>query len=647
MKLEAQGQFDLSFLNNKQSELLKEKKEIDTEKDELALELSSETEKSQRWLEDKQSLAEKISILNQEMQRLNSKAGNKDAAAINERLQHSLDRLEAAENEADLGQIRLVLSEIREEIRQILKLSTGREHQEAIERLQAELSEKTSTREEINERLQELNLAIRSRQERIRLLDDRLRRLGGELSEIEKKLEKGQEKFDAASIKSQLNELTQKIDLLEAKIEPANADIRRLQMERESKRERLFELQKQAQSLQSEIANAERQISDQKLRSAKYEARLEDLSANILRYKNHRELDKIDEPGLEAERQATLKISNDLDAEISKLSQKIQYFNSEQEEKRRRLNELQRSVQSLQSEIGRLGQRLNDIKVSAARQETRLEDLEQSIRSQELDLAAIKSLAPDKVIDLDKARSDIERFKQQLDSIGGIDPETEKEYDDTKSRYDFLSGQTDDLSRTIKSLEKIITELDVTIKDKFDAEFKIISEKFNEYFKIVFNGGQAKISRLFESPSDGPAAAENETPSDKTLKKIRYLKKYNATGLTGIEIEATPPGKKINSVAMLSGGERALTAIALICAIISANPAPFVMLDEVDAALDEANSERLAKILDDLSSHTQFIVITHNRALMRKANVLYGVTMQADGVSQLLSVKLEDVKSAR
>lgn len=126
------------------------------------------------------------------------------------------------------------------------------------------------------------------------------------------------------------------------------------------------------------------------------------------------------------------------------------------------------------------------------------------------------------------------------------------------------------------------------------------------------------------------------------LKKIKFLQKHNATGLQGVEIQATPPGKKIQSIAMLSGGERALTAIALICAIISANPSPFVVLDEVDAALDEANSERLAKILDELSHKTQFIVITHNRASMRKANILYGVTMGDDGVSKLLSIKLDE-----
>jgi chromosome segregation protein len=153
-----------------------------------------------------------------------------------------------------------------------------------------------------------------------------------------------------------------------------------------------------------------------------------------------------------------------------------------------------------------------------------------------------------------------------------------------------------------------------------------------------------------EKPVDG---ATEEKPAEKKkeegvagvdLKKIKFLQKHNATGLAGIEIQATPPGKKIKSISMLSGGERALTAIALICAIINSNPSPFVILDEVDAALDEANSERLAKILDELSHKTQFIVITHNRASMRRANILYGVTMGDDGVSKLLSIKLEEAK---
>jgi chromosome segregation protein len=254
----------------------------------------------------------------------------------------------------------------------------------------------------------------------------------------------------------------------------------------------------------------------------------------------------------------------------------------------------------------------------------------------------------------------------QLEQIGGIDPETEKEFAETKERYDFLSEQTNDLHQAVKSLEEIIYELDLNIKGKFDSEFKVISEKFNDYFKILFNGGSAKISKVMledvehdetkNNNANGntnganinegltPAEADIKNANDEKLKRIRFLKKHNAVGLAGIEIQATPPGKKIQAVSMLSGGERALTAIALISAIISANPSPFVVLDEADAALDEANSERLAQILDDLSNKTQFIVITHNRASMRRASILYGVTMEENGVSKLLSVRLDELK---
>ncbi len=114
-------------------------------------------------------------------------------------------------------------------------------------------------------------------------------------------------------------------------------------------------------------------------------------------------------------------------------------------------------------------------------------------------------------------------------------------------------------------------------------------------------------------------------------------------GVAGIDIQATPPGKRLKNIALLSGGERALTSIALICSIMATNPSPFVVLDEVDAALDEANSKKFADILSQLSDKTQFVVVTHNRATMQQASVLYGVTLADDGTSQLLSVKLEDV----
>lgn len=349
-----------------------------------------------------------------------------------------------------------------------------------------------------------------------------------------------------------------------------------------------------------------------------------------------------------------------LDLRIAGLKEKLNSFNAKETEQRAKLFSLQKNLQSLQNEINGLSNQLSELKVNSTRYETRLEDLEIEIRNNYGNLKEVIDKIVNGPVDLEAALEKINSLKRQIDQIGGLDPEIEKEYLGTKERFDYLDSQTHDLNGAIGSLEKIIKELDGIIKEKFDKEFKNISAKFEEYFKILFNGGQAKIIKvLAEELADDENGKSDQTKTVKpashsqklvdkfsaNLKRIKYLQKYNATGLAGIELLATPPGKKIRSIAMLSGGERALTAIALICAIISCNPAPFVVLDEVDASLDEANSERLAKILDDLSHKTQFIIITHNRASMRRANILYGVTMEESGVSKLLSIKLDEAKA--
>jgi len=347
----------------------------------------------------------------------------------------------------------------------------------------------------------------------------------------------------------------------------------------------------------------------------------------------------------------------EFELKIDAIKEKLNSFNAKENEQRAKLFSLQKNLQNLQSEINNLNHELNELKINSTRYETKLEDLEIEIRNSYGNLKEIMDTIVEGAIDIEVALEKINSLKRQIDQIGGIDPEIEKEYIETKERFDYLENQTHDLNEAVGSLEKIIKELDVIIKERFDKEFKHIAEKFEEYFKILFNGGSAKIVKvLTEELSENKNEEKKETDTTEptnqeqvvedrfaaNLKRIKYLQKYNATGLAGIEILATPPGKKIKAITMLSGGERALTAIGLICAIISCNPAPFVVLDEVDASLDEANSERLAKILDDLSHKTQFIVITHNRASMRRANILYGVTMEESGVSKLLSIKLDE-----
>ncbi len=412
--------------------------------------------------------------------------------------------------------------------------------------------------------------------------------------------------------------------------------------------ERSLSLLEEAEAL-DDIAGIKKAFSEIK----KELSELHTLAGKQTKTKAAPKVEKNDEVAIEKD-----KLEKDLqmiDAEIETIRTKLNRFTSEQEAERQRFFTLQNNLQSLQQEATGLNNQLNDMKIEAARQETKLEDLENAIRQDLGGLKEIRDQRESDEIDRFTVQDKISQLKRQLELIGGIDPEIENEYIQTKERHDFLSGQVNDLLATGQSLETVIEELDATIKERFDKEFKIISQKFEEYFKILFSGGNAKIIKVMADDEDDEKATPKEaveepvalTASAMKLKRIKFLQKYNATGLAGIEIQATPPGKKIKTITMLSGGERALTAIALISAIISANPSPFVMLDEVDAALDEANSERLAKILDDLSHKTQFIVITHNRASMLRASVLYGVTMQDDGASKLLSIKLEDAKFNR
>lgn len=227
----------------------------------------------------------------------------------------------------------------------------------------------------------------------------------------------------------------------------------------------------------------------------------------------------------------------------------------------------------------------------------------------------------------------IERNRVRLEEAGGIDAGVVKEYEDTEARHAFLVREREDVAAAAVSLAGLIKELDARIAQDFKEGFAKIKDAFHDYFRIVFGGGSGKL-RLAAYETRGVSAEEDsgEEAGEKEEKE------------EGIEIEVDLPRKRIHSLAMLSGGERALTAIALLFAITAVNPPPFLILDETDAALDEANSQRYAAILTELAKKTQLIVVTHNRETMKSAGVLYGVTMGDDGVSRLLSLKLEQAE---
>lgn len=282
--------------------------------------------------------------------------------------------------------------------------------------------------------------------------------------------------------------------------------------------------------------------------------------------------------------------------------------------------------------LTRLKDQLNEAKVRLARVEVREEDLVKLV-TDELNMPVAELTYDGTPVEREKLEREIGRLKVEVEHIGSIDPLVVTEYEETRDRFDFLTRESADLRQAMESLQAVIVEMDQKIESAFKKAFAQIKENFSEYFKLIFGGGKAElqavnIGKRKKAAEDGEDIEEEES-SD--------------VPLLGIEIFACPPGKKITNLSMLSGGERSLTSLALLFAIISYNPPPFAVLDEVEAALDEANSRRFGKMLGELSAHTQFIAITHNRETMSQAGLLYGVTMGADGVSQLLSIRLDQV----
>ncbi|MBN2826559.1 MAG: AAA family ATPase, partial [Tissierellales bacterium] len=206
--------------------------------------------------------------------------------------------------------------------------------------------------------------------------------------------------------------------------------------------------------------------------------------------------------------------------------------------------------------------------------------------------------------------------KKNIKALGDVNVGAIAEYKSVSERHAFLVKQRDDLDLAKNKLNKVIKELTIEMKNQFEERFEKIRNQFVEVFVDLFNGGKADIVLMDENDS---------LNSD-------------------IEIYVQPPGKRLNKISLLSGGEKTLTAIALLFAILKTNPTPFCILDEIEAALDDSNVHRFAKYLKNFSQHTQFLVITHRKGTMEYVDTIYGATMEEHGVTKLISLKLSNYK---
>ncbi|MCR4313995.1 MAG: AAA family ATPase, partial [Candidatus Uhrbacteria bacterium] len=347
--------------------------------------------------------------------------------------------------------------------------------------------------------------------------------------------------------------------------------------------------------------------------------------------------------------------------ELEEFESQIDAYATQEKTERTELIEQQKTLREKQRQIHLFENRRNELQIDLARYEERqqalvremnefLKERALAVRSQRLNASTTQSLSND-------SYAEIQRLRYKLELIGGIDPEIMKEYEQTRVRHEFLDSQVSDLHKALRDTEKVIVELDEQIEKQSKAVFGKIDREFERYFKVLFGGGSCRLVKLtreeveevekVDEVANGvtPERAFADTGGEERDREDIIAKKLekHQDPVIGIDIQATPPGKKLKALNLLSGGERALTSIALISAIMAVNPSPFVLLDEVDAALDESNTIRFASILQELSQKSQFIIITHNRATMEQADVLYGVTMGEEGISNLLSIHLEDV----
>lgn len=304
-----------------------------------------------------------------------------------------------------------------------------------------------------------------------------------------------------------------------------------------------------------------------------------------------------------------VKEKDNLLIEIEKIKRKL---DSEKED----LINNEAFAKSSSSEFNKIQNELKEHEIKISRLDVKLDNL-LNILSEEYSITYEKA-KENYILDEDEniVRNRVSKLKSEIRALGDVNVGAIEEYDRLNERHEFLIKQKEDLVSAEDMLLEIINEMDQVMKEKFEITFNIVKEEFTNVFKKLFGGGNAEL-RL--------------TDPNNLLE-------------TGIDIVALPPGKKLQHISLLSGGEKTLTAISLLFAILKTRPVPFCILDEVEAALDEVNVDNFGKFLSEFKGDTQFIIITHKKKTMEYADVLYGITMQESGVSKLVSVKLEELK---
>ena len=487
--------------------------------------------------------------------------------------------------------------------------------QRELDRLQTEIRMAASVEQQLAAEVAGLEQEVQAAQERVRTHEKSQREMTGLVEELQIEMEKR-----ATTFRRQQDELGRARTALAVK-----------RQEAKSLRQQLATQQTQAQDLKS-------QVEQQVARMKDAEQRHQTLQKTIAEQHSALEIARVRAQELTDHLRVIEGQIAEIDQQISALEQQRieaqQSLSQEETIYRRLLLESQRARDAAETLLAQLQEEMGisdpkELASHVARTEDTI-DAQEAHKPSENGLTTntdeTSDLSGEEEAQLKRYRRRIEILRNRLKIMGGCDVNAPQLYEETKTRYDFLSSQITDMDQAASQLYSIIGQLDLTMARQFELTFQAVNARFREHFTTLFNGGTARLELVAAKSSDEDSPAPSGMPA-------------------GVEVIVQPPGKKVQDLSLLSGGERALVSAALLFSLLEINPPPFCLLDEVDAALDESNVARFCDILKRLAQRTQFIVITHNRVTMSAAQVIYGTSMR-ESVSRMLSLRLEEAAVA-
>jgi len=501
----------------------------------------------------------------------------------------------------EIEEIKAKLEEINKQIEKITKEK---------EEFSASITDTIEESAKLEKELQEIEITYATRHQELEMIETQIVKLEEKVTKLKKQLDDIE--TEKANIQTSKEGTKQVIENLDKEIAELNQEI-----------SKFVELNKDDQTyidnLNTDITDLKISVSSFDESDASINEMLERIDVDIKNANTSIDT-KLQE--IEDKKQDTVKLEEDIEnfgkeiekikAEVSNSSEKIENLKQEKIEANAKLEKAEARIEEQYEVINSLKAQIVKIGTNKQKQEQDLEELINKLWN-EYEITPNNATEYKKPDNVQLAQKKTNELRKEIADLGSINIDSIEAYKKMQERYDFMNEQRFDLEESITKLRNVISEMINTMQKQFAEKFKEINKNFNEVFCELFGGGKAEL--ILENEAD-------------------ILE-------CGIDIRVQPPGKKLQNMMLLSGGEKALTAIAILFAILKINPAPFCILDEIEAALDDVNVGRYAMYLKKFSKNTQFLVITHRKGTMEIADTVYGVTMEEKGISKLLSMKLK------